>query len=308
MNFYEQEPVSSIPEKAKDKPEEILEKLGWMMADVAKNVNQEFGEEVLNSDASINMRQWKRSADFPAGYRKEDIKTDEDLVFQKKVLYSGSGAIRGERNVTDSVAAWEKRREASKPALLELATTAIFHKILGEKYMVVRSSTFDDYENGVDNIIVNKETGNVVCAFDEVREFVSGHEFAQRKDEDGAMPEKSRLEKKEDKIIYKAKKGGTKIKYGFGLSGGKLVKKQITGVPMFFISLNTEELDKLLQGMDCDSETPNAAELEIFDKLILSLSEQVKMLKQEKIDSAVAKNLANFEKSLVEIEELRKKF
>ncbi|HTX87283.1 MAG TPA: hypothetical protein VMC41_04445 [Candidatus Nanoarchaeia archaeon] len=197
----------------------------------------------------------------------------------------------------------------SKPALLELAATAIFHKVLQEKFIVVRSSVFDDYENGVDNIIVNKETGDVVCAFDEVRENVAGHEVVRRKDEEGVMDEKTRTEGKEEKIKKKARSGGTKIKYGFGhLAAGKLVRKQITGVPLFYLSVEAGELDKLLQEMDYDSAAPNDAELAIFDKLIASLAEQVEMLKGEKIHPDVARNLANFEKSLAEIGELRKKF
>lgn len=178
------------------------------------------------------------------------------------------------------------------------------HKILKEKFMVVRSSAFDDYENGVDNIIVNKETGDVVCAFDEVRD----NSAVVRKQREEKLDEKTRTEAKEDKIRRKAKGGGAKIKYGFGSVNGELVKKPIKSVLIFYISVTAADLDKLLEKMDYYSENPNKTELEIFDKLIVSLGEQVKMLKKEEINSEVAGNLDNFEASLKAIEGLRGKF
>ncbi|HTX87284.1 MAG TPA: hypothetical protein VMC41_04450 [Candidatus Nanoarchaeia archaeon] len=57
MNFYEQKPADSAPEKIKDKPEDFRYKLGRMMAEIAEGANAEFGENVLNLDGSINMRQ-----------------------------------------------------------------------------------------------------------------------------------------------------------------------------------------------------------------------------------------------------------
>jgi hypothetical protein len=187
-----------------------------------------------------------------------------------------------------------------------LAVTAVFHKVLGEKFIVVRSSTFDDYENGVDNIIINKETGDVVCAFDEVRE----NSAAVRKIREDEMVEMTRTEDKEEKIKRKARNGGTKIKYSFGFDNGKLVKKETitTSIPMFYISVEAGELDKLLEGMNCVSDKPNAVELEIFDKLIASLESQVELLHHENVPEPVQNNILSFEKSLVEIKELRKNF
>jgi hypothetical protein len=301
MNFNE---TPNVVEKIKDTPEDIRYKLGRMMENIKDGVNAEFGEDVLNDDASINMRQWKRSENFPDGYAKQEIKDDEETVHRKKLLFSGSSDLPEGLEKEARVAAWEKRRKVGKPELLELATTAVFHKVLGEKFMVVRSSVFDDYENGADNVIINKETGDVVCAFDEVRE----NSVSNRKLREDEVEEKTRTEEKEEKIKRKAQKGGTRIKYGFGSAAGKLVKKQITGVPMFYISVEAPELDKLLEKMDYNSAKPNEVELEIFDKLLASLSQQTEMLKQEKIHPEVAKNLLSFEKSLGEINELRKKF
>ncbi|MDD5527692.1 MAG: hypothetical protein PHO56_01805 [Patescibacteria group bacterium] len=303
MNNCEKPFGYNTAEKMKKTPEELRYDLGCLMADIAEGVNKEFGnEKVLNDDASVNMRQWQRK--FGGEYSKEDVKSDEDMVRGKKFLFSGLSDLPAGADKDAKVAAWEKRREVSKPALLELATTAIFHKVLGEKFMVVRSATFDDYENGVDNIIINKQTGDVVCAFDEVRENAA----ANRKIREDEIEERTRTEEKAEKIKRKAKSGGTKIKYGFGLEAGKLIKKQITGVPMFYLSVEAAELDELLEKMDYDSEQPNAAELEVFDKLVASLESQVEMLKQEKIHPDVARNLANFEKSLIEIRETRNKF
>ncbi len=290
-------------EKQKDSPEMIKYKLDRIMEDIQESVNQEFGAEVLNSDASINMRQWKRSGDLPEGYSKEDIKSNEDMVRRKKVLFSGSSDIVEGKERDEKVSAWEGRRELSKPMLLEKAVTAVFHKVLKDEFMVVRSSEFDDYENGADNIIINKETGDVVCAFDEVRE----SSVAVRKTREEEIDERTRTEDKQEKIKRKAKKGGTKIKYGFGSKEGKLVRQEIKEVPMFYISVQAEELDDLLEKMDYEAEKPNQTELEIFDKLLISLNEQVETLQTENLPQGVSSNLSSFKGSLSKIKNLRDK-
>ena len=68
---------------------------------------------------------------------------------------------------------------------------------------MVKSSEWDDFENAADNIIIDKATGEIVGMFDEIDEKVTGEvkNPGEKKD-------------KQVKIIDKALKGGSNIKYG----------------------------------------------------------------------------------------------
>lgn len=52
-------------------------------------------------------------------------------------------------------------------SVFEMLKTAIMNKKLAGQFIVVRSSYYDDYCNGVDNVIVHKETGDIICAIDD---------------------------------------------------------------------------------------------------------------------------------------------
>jgi hypothetical protein len=63
----------------------------------------------------------------------------------------------------------------------EVLKTIVFYKFLNEKFIIVRTSSYDDVQNHVDNLIVEKETGNIVCAFYEVSA-ISGPEFIKKQE------------------------------------------------------------------------------------------------------------------------------
>lgn len=52
--------------------------------------------------------------------------------------------------------------------MFKILKTSIMHKMAGERFIVVRSSHFDDITNKVDNVIVDRDTGHTICALDEV--------------------------------------------------------------------------------------------------------------------------------------------
>jgi pyruvate dehydrogenase complex dehydrogenase (E1) component len=102
----------------------------------------------------------------------------------------------------------------------------VFHRILGREFVVASASVYDDYFNGIDTVLVDKETGDVICALDEVH------------DEEG----RARHQKKIESIIKTAKKGGAKIKYGITFEkddktgANKLVQKTISNIPKFYLN------------------------------------------------------------------------
>ncbi|MDD4902213.1 MAG: hypothetical protein PHE24_03675 [Patescibacteria group bacterium] len=301
-------------EKLKDTPKEICYNLSRMMADIAVKGNKEFGgNAILNNDASVNMVQWETGNGGP--HSRADRKRDRKVVNEHLLLYSGLSKMEEGPKRDAAVAAWLEKRGLSMTVLMERSIAAACNKIVGGKFIIVLPAIYDDIVNGVDNMMVNKETGDVICAFDEIREYEglhrgeAGHEEGTlRKVHSDEFAELTRREKKEEKIIRKAERGGAKIRYGFGKEGGKLVKKEITGVPLFYVSLAESETKRLLNGMDYVSDQPSAVELEVFDKLILSFEKQAADIGKASINSDVRRNLANFEKSLAVMKELRKRF
>lgn len=90
-------------------------------------------------------------------------------------------------------------RENKSGEQLEMLKTVIFHKFLGKDFHTLRTSTYDDYRNGVDNLIIEKETGNIVGAFDEVLDSPIGE----------------RSEEKKEKIFKRNRDKGGLIRYAF---------------------------------------------------------------------------------------------
>lgn len=119
MSFHEAGNFQEQP--AKESPKFIKFELDGLMENIQKKTNEEFGEDILNPDASLNMRLWGRSAEFPDGYAKEIIKSDEKMVRDKKVLFSGASNLPAGEERERTVASWEERRKLSRPALLEKA-------------------------------------------------------------------------------------------------------------------------------------------------------------------------------------------
>jgi hypothetical protein len=278
------------------------EKLAGLMSQLADKINTDLGDNFLNSDASVDSRQWQDV------YGEEEINDDEKMIRDQQLMWSAA-TNDNTRDFYKKKYGWAEDgqltqkildqrladREASKPAMLEKAVVAIFHKILGDKFIVVRSSTHDDFQNGVDNLIINKETGDVVCAFDEVR----------------GETKHGRINDKKEKIIRKAKEGGTEIKYGFTFTdqGKTLVKRKIENVPTFYLSMEPDELDNLLRTMSGDLQSqPTAVELKVFDGFIKLLEEECATLHYERIPLSVQKNIVSFEKSLLQIKKMRQNF
>lgn len=58
-------------------------------------------------------------------------------------------------------------REKNPANIAEIATTLLFDKVLNKDFIIVRASTYDDYENGADHLIIDKQSGAVICGLDE---------------------------------------------------------------------------------------------------------------------------------------------
>ena len=247
------------------------------------NDNEEHDTRLVNIDDTIMVESFQKSEGGP--YMREDKEFKKD-----------------KKKVKELEKKWHKEeKEKNFGELWEKAKTVILNKIISSGFIVVRASKHDDYENGVDNIIIDKETGNVVCAFDEV----SAEEGTEKEAE------------KSEKVEGKNKEGGATIKYGITVNEeNKIIKKEIKNIPVFYLRLSGRDLVKLLNKMDYENEEPSEIELNVFDSLINSLKEQLGELKNKDIPEdenkkaveAMTVNADKFEKSLEKMEELRKGF
>lgn len=269
------------------------EKLDGLMSAIADRLNQELPSSndgaLVKNDCSINME----------AFGKEDVEEDKKKIWEKEVEWSAAQNPNvqdfykekyGAQGVEGVVAEFRKEKERGASGQLEKAITGVFYKILRSEYVVVRSSAFDDYFNGLDNVIVNKKTGDVVCAFDEVH----GEAGQERHD------------KKLDKVKKIACRGGAALKYGLSFEGGSPVKKSLANIPVFYLALSNMELKELLGQMSYGVEDkPGETELKVFDKLVALMEEQAKILGQEHLPPAVRVNLDKFRQGASRMKELR---
>jgi len=153
-----------------------------------------------------------------------------------------------------------QRRRSGNHGELELLAAAVFSEFMGDRFDVVRSSLFDDFNNEVETILVDRETGNIVCAFDEVGE-LKGKKF----------------EDKKNKVLGINKDQlGARLKYGIHLDSktGAITPQCVEHIPIFYIALTSDLLGEGLKKFQVDPENNK----KLFQYFLLSLGLQIKEL------------------------------
>lgn len=190
-----------------------------------------------------------------------------------------------------SLEQYRQKQELSDSSLAEQAVTLSLSKALGDRFLSVRSSAWDDYENGIDNLLLDTETGSLVCGFDEVVEGYGQHG----------------QDKKAEKMMRRFRQGGARAKYGLELSSestGMIRISEQRNLPAFYISLNQTDLGDLLDGLT--REEVGEAEKKVWRSLVDSLEAQLSEMKD--FQTGIPERLAsNLEKSQIFIDNLRKK-
>lgn len=174
-------------------------------------------------------------------------------------------------------------RNKSLGEKFEKLKTALFQKYLAEEFIVCRTSFFDDVLNGVDNIILDKETGNIVCALDEVCDIHS-----------------KRYEDKRKKVLDVNKMGGAEIEYGFkfDVKDKKISLTKLSNVPLFLLGLNENYVNNCLKHFGSNDKFNR----DILTFFIQSLKQQADLLINTcPKNSEISKNIANFQKVLDKI-------
>jgi len=290
----------------KDKIETEPGELASVLHIVAEKQNKDLGA-ILNTEGRIKMDQFIVNEGGP--YKKEDVKSDKKFMAEKELEWSGldnekmrqyyidkynikiEGRDIKEVN-NDLLSHWHENQFEHDGPRAEAVLTILLQKVIGEQFYILRTAEIDDYKNGVDHLILDKE-GNVVCTFDEVTDEAIG----------------ARTTQKHIKVLDKAKQGGATIKYGASFKDGKLIKQPIEHVPMFALSISKTELAELsAEVVAYGASGVGAGELAMFDKLYNSLQEQVTEVERIDFSSSIKERLDSFKDSLVRMRDLRNKF
>lgn len=237
----------------KEKPQFNIEQLYFHYYNLIKIQTEKYNklanQEWLHEDGSVKM------------FEHSDLKNDLRLVEAQEDNYS-IGLKRVDNN----------------PAILcELVVTVLLQKLLPERFVVVRASKYDDYNNGVDNLILDQESGNVICGLDEV---------ISRSDFHG-------VSKKELKLRNKMEKGGFQIKYGAKFKDAKLSLESLKNIPAFYLSMDKTDLVKLSSYIKDGGNNP--VEQELFLKLKNSLLNQVQSYAQLSLAKELQNSIKDFQ-------------
>jgi len=274
-----------------EKTKKPWEKLRDLMSSISREVNnftkEEYGvRELVDERGSIDI---DRFIGAP-GYSDVRLIKDKEEIYEREVEWSGArdegvrkfyASEYGAETERDIVRIHSQNKEREKNGQMEMFVAALFHKILKDDFLIVRASAYDDYVNGIDTVMVNKKTGDIICAFDEVHD----HEASDR------------AEEKIEKIKKKVRGGGSTLSYGVVIENEKMVRKEIKNLPVFFLSLSTTDLEDVLKNMNYGIEV-SEKEIEIFNSFLSSLENQKEMLLGERISHAVRMNLTRFDYSL----------
>jgi hypothetical protein len=213
-----------------------------------------------------------------------DINKYKD-VYSERSIESDNNWVKDLKSVWERAAksssrwSWVPNKEGGPKDIpigdvFEMLATAIFSEFLGENFITLRTTEYDDIRNKVDNLIVERKTGNVVCAFDEVG------------DSNG-----KRFEEKRSKVLERNwQRGGADLKYGLSYEQQdgqtKLKKGAIYQIPLFYLSLSEEEIKKALYDPGQRGK--------IFQKFISSAKEQIEEIKGGPVHSKLKERLDFF--------------
>jgi len=261
------------PEKSVETKDRVT-----LLEEMVKRISQQtnllmkeaFGvESFLQDDGRLDTEKYMERAHLSRseyGEHLEYIKSCERVFAQKSQFARDNKAQidAGQVGRKELKEKWEEEERNSAGKQMELLTMALFHKFFSEDFIVVRSSTYDDYKNKMDLLLINKETGAVICAFDD---FTGDKEGRAAK-------------KKGASINDIVRSGGASLRYGFCVTkeeGGrkKLTEKELTHLPIFQMQTSAKEFQQLFMSLVLNpNKKPTGREVEIMKEIIKQMQKQ----------------------------------
>ena len=248
-------------------------------AEFLRKLLSQIAEDLKHQGIELDEECRIKLENFEGVYKSTEIENDKQYVERLEKEW------RKTNNLDDRLLTDGERLEALK--------TIIFYKFLKDKFIIVRSSRYDDIKNKIDNIIIEKERGNIVCAFDEVST-LSGLE----------------LEKKKE-IFLRNNINGATIKYGFTYYNKKLILGKINNVPIFYLALTPsiikEGIKRLMNIKKIKNLNDPLGYISEYDKklwnyFLLNIQLQISRLNLEKnLNKSVKDRISKFEESLKQL-------
>jgi hypothetical protein len=243
-------------------PETYLPALKLRLGSLAERLNAEYGD-FFELNGQIKMR----------GAAEESSRS---LVAAKERLWAEDSGKTQELMLAD--------RERNPANIAEIAVTLLFDKVLSEDFIIVRASVYDDYENGADQLIIDKKTGAVICGLDDAILGSSSRDDGQ---------------KKKTKIDNKMNNGGATIEYGVTMNNGRLERNSLSHIPIFYFNLNKSEMNVILESLAAGRSDLSAAEMDTYAKLVNSLLNQATEYEADTtLNADLKNNLRDFAPSL----------
>ena len=277
MGFKPEANTGKKKENPKEKESEIRKKVEGIR-DFMKEVSKESKKEgfPIGNNGRIDMRAFEKV------YSKGELKKDNDYIKQKENLFNQEALDEGLSK--DEI---EEKKLMSNGERFEKLKTAVMHKAFKEKFIVARSSRYDDIKNGIDNVIIEKETGNIVCAVDDVATDENSKQF----------------EEKKRKVIEKNMAGGAKLKYGITIDKrGWMHKTELHNIPVFHLAL--KDIEEAERELDLSTKESSDGEKKLALGFLSSIREQIEFF----IEFSKGKSHLNvFRKNLIQNKETLEK-
>lgn len=229
------------------------------------DLQEKLSENLRAEGIPVNNECRLQISGFKNVYPQDDIEIDIKIVLELQKKWSEEGGVKKEGEQ------------------FEIIKTIIFNKFLGNDFVAVRSSLYDDFKNGIDNIILDKKTGNLVCAFDEVAS-ISGKEF----------------EDKKDKVLSRnIKQKGVKLKYSIYLKDGEIALGPTEQIPIFYLALPSSRLKEAINRLSPSLEEKTDYERKLFEFFISLIEHQIKTLRlYPQVEEILSKSINSFEDRL----------
>ena len=302
-NFnFEFNPAAADPKNENPEPKKEIRENAEKVKLFIEKISEELRKEGIpvNSDCRINMNSFRKAL----GFKERNVQKHKEYVEKR------------EKNFYEEMTEEEKKEMEEEKIMaagerFERLKTAILYKAFREKFIVVRSSRYDDIHNKVDNVIVEKKTGNVVCAVDEITTNIGKTKNT---------PDSRFENKKEDVKRKNIEDGGAKLEYGISVEGGKIIKKKFENLPVFYIPMSQETLKKTEKNFISpfnekgeladegdklpDKEYKKSQEEEDFtSSFVSSIEDQIEFLNSRiRLNPTLRKNLLQHKEALEKLE------
>lgn len=229
---------------------------------------------LVNKEGVIDMNAFENNA-----YSGGDIEFDHMQVLeQKRYIYQShkpdTQAKYGTSDEYEVIAMREQEERMRDGRISEEVLFVTLTKVLGDRYVPMRASEYDDYINGADLLLVDTQTGKPICAFDKTVESA-----ASRK------PHK--IKRAKEKLL---KGHGMRMKYGVTIHKDNGVKLgNIDNIPPLFLAINKADLDILKHTSHFDIDSPlSDDERRIVQSLIKGVREDMHILSSSSSSNTIS--------------------